>query len=91
MARYYFDVDDGQALTVDLDGIECGSMDELRFAAIDGLPDLARIKCPTAITRRWGSKCATPTGTICSRRRLRSASNGLEARRSVVNVAKPVL
>ena len=46
MPRYYFDVDDGQALTVDLDGIECSSMDELRFAAIDGLPDLARDQMP---------------------------------------------
>ena len=46
MARYYFDVDDGVVFTLDQDGIECASMDELRFAAIDGLPDLARDQMP---------------------------------------------
>jgi hypothetical protein len=56
MARYYFDVHDGTALTRDEDGVECCSLNELRFAAIDALPDLARDQLPNGDSTRLAVK-----------------------------------
>lgn len=46
MPRYYFDVDDGTGFILDSYGIECGSLDAMRYAAVDALPDIARDELP---------------------------------------------
>jgi hypothetical protein len=51
MPRYYFDVDDGTGLTLDPHGIECGSLDAMRYAAVDALPDIARDELPDGDNR----------------------------------------
>ena len=51
MPRYYFDVDDGTGLILDQHGIECGSLDAMRYTAVDALPDIARDELPDGDNR----------------------------------------
>ncbi len=46
MHRYFFDIRDGDNLSVDETGIECASLDDVRFQAIDALPEIARDELP---------------------------------------------
>ena len=46
MHRYYFDIDDGRCATRDNDGHICGSMQEVRAAAIAALPGIAADQLP---------------------------------------------
>lgn len=46
MARYFFDVRDGDALTPDETGIECSDLGDMRYKAIDALPEIARDTLP---------------------------------------------
>lgn len=52
MPRYFFDVFDGQESIRGEEPIECASLDEVRFTAIDGLPDLARDTLPDGDSRQ---------------------------------------
>ena len=54
--RYFFDIHDGRALTLDRVGIECATLEELRVTAIDGLPDLARDEMPNGDDTRMSVK-----------------------------------
>ncbi|OAS25837.1 DUF6894 family protein [Methylobacterium platani] len=46
MARYYFDIHDGQHLTRDEIGINCGGPDAVRAEAMAALPAIARDAIP---------------------------------------------
>ena len=46
MPRYYFDTDDGGGLVVDEDGQDVASAEEVRFLALDALPDIVREAMP---------------------------------------------
>ena len=46
MHRYFFDIRDGDNLSVDDIGIDCASLDDVRFQAIDALPEIARDELP---------------------------------------------
>ena len=46
MARYFFDVDDGEHLTPDIDGQEMESLQAAQSEAIALLPDIARLVLP---------------------------------------------
>jgi hypothetical protein len=47
MARYYFDIHDGQHLTRDDVGTECRSPDDIKTEAMTALPEIARDIIPT--------------------------------------------
>ncbi|MEO3385334.1 hypothetical protein [Mesorhizobium sp. CAU 1741] len=49
--RYYFDVNDGAAVSVDELGIDCADLAQVRYRAIDALPDLARDELPNGDDR----------------------------------------
>ena len=46
MARYFFDVFDGTTTAIDEIGIECDDLAEVRYRAIDALPEIARDELP---------------------------------------------
>lgn len=46
MPRYFFDVFDGEKLIRDEIGIELAGLENVRIAAIDALPDIARDELP---------------------------------------------
>ena len=46
MPRYFFDVFDGRKLIRDEIGIELASLEDVRIAAIEALPDIARDELP---------------------------------------------
>ena len=51
MPRYFFDVFDGEKLTRDEIGIELAGLEQVRIAAIDALPDIARDELPNGDQR----------------------------------------
>lgn len=53
MRRYFFDIDDGTGLLADLEGVECDGLDDVRFKAIDVLPDVAREELPDGDDHRF--------------------------------------
>ncbi|MEX6504889.1 hypothetical protein [Jiella sp. M17.18] len=46
MARYFFDVQDGEDFIRDEEGLACPSREEVRLAAIAALPTMARDALP---------------------------------------------
>jgi hypothetical protein len=46
MPRYFFDVNDGNSFTADADGLEFGTREDIRRAALAALPDMAREALP---------------------------------------------
>lgn len=46
MPRYYFDTFDGTELCRDDDGIEFGNESDMRYAALDALPEIAGEELP---------------------------------------------
>lgn len=46
MPRYYFDTNDGRSLEVDQTGLDLATIEEVRWAALDALPDMARDALP---------------------------------------------
>lgn len=46
MARYFYDIDDGQ-LHQDTEGTECARLEEVRKEAMNALPEIARYAIPT--------------------------------------------
>ena len=53
MPRYYFDVDDGHGLVIDEDGQDVASAEEVRFLALDALPDIVRDAMPNGDERTF--------------------------------------
>jgi len=53
MPRYFFDVFDGEKLVRDETGIELAGLEEVRIAAIDALPDIARDELPDGDQRQF--------------------------------------
>ncbi|MGE0668008.1 MAG: hypothetical protein AB7O49_15740 [Sphingomonadales bacterium] len=53
MARYYFDIDDGDVATEDDDGTELQDLAEARHHAIAVLPNLARDVLPNGDRREF--------------------------------------
>ncbi|BCG87922.1 hypothetical protein MesoLj113c_40320 [Mesorhizobium sp. 113-3-9] len=74
MSRYYFDVHDGEELTVDEDGIFCASLEELSFHAVDVLPDIAREVLPDGPRRILSVKVRDCSGQHIFRATLTLAS-----------------
>jgi hypothetical protein len=62
MPRYYFDVDDGHKLTVDVQGLECATPAEVRYSAVDALPDLARDELPNGDFLKMAVKVRDESG-----------------------------
>ena len=46
MARYFFDIDDGEEFTRDMFGVECPSREDARRNAIGGLAEVAQDELP---------------------------------------------
>lgn len=46
MPRYYFDTNDGRSVLIDQVGLELATLEEVRWAALDALPDMARDTLP---------------------------------------------
>ena len=62
MPRYYLDTDDGHGLVVDEDGQDVASAEELRFLALDALPDLVREAMPNGDERTFSIKVRDASG-----------------------------
>jgi hypothetical protein len=46
MARYFFDIDDGEEFTRDVLGVECASREDVRRNATGGLAEVAQDELP---------------------------------------------
>jgi hypothetical protein len=63
MPRYYFDVDDGETLTCDDEGLDLDDMEEARREAVRTLPEVAKDALPDgnertfAVTVRDEARC----------------------------------
>lgn len=53
MARYYFDIDDGEIETSDDDGLDLDNLNEARDRAIAVLPNIAREVLPDGDRREF--------------------------------------
>ena len=60
--RYFFDTDDGTGLVVDEDGQELSGPDQLRYLALDALPDIARDIIPDGDERLLSVRVRDETG-----------------------------
>lgn len=49
--RFFFDTFDGDQTTVDSEGIECASLEDVEHKAVDALPDMARDLLPDGPNR----------------------------------------
>ncbi|WP_457936249.1 DUF6894 family protein [Mesorhizobium sp. 10J20-29] len=70
MVRYYFDIKDGDDLSVDDTGIECSGPEEARFQAIDALPEIARDELPDGDNRFFEVNVRDDQGRAVFRCRL---------------------
>ena len=62
MARYFFDIDDGDQVTWDTDGVECSSREEIRRRATGVLPEVARDELPDGDFRQFWVKVRNEQG-----------------------------
>ena len=60
--RYYFDTDDGDGLVADEDGQDVASAEELRFLALDALPDIVREVMPDGDETTFSIKVRDASG-----------------------------
>lgn len=74
MAKYYFDTYDGDHTSVDEDGIDCSSGQEIQDCAIDALPDLAREELPNGPERLFWVKVRDEAGDLVFEATLSLAS-----------------
>lgn len=74
MARYFFDIHDGNDLTKDEDGVVCGSLSDLSFQAIDVLPEIVREALPDGPPRTFYVKVRDVAGRYVFRATLTFAS-----------------
>ncbi len=70
MQRYFFDIRDGDDVSVDDTGIDCSGLDEVRFKAIDALPEIAREGLPDGDARIFEVIVRDETGKQVFRGRL---------------------
>ncbi len=62
MNRYFFDIRDGDSVSVDDIGIDCASLEDVRFQAIDALPEIAREELPDGDYRVFEVQVRDATG-----------------------------
>jgi len=62
MPRYYFDTFDGADLCEDDQGVDFASDSEMRFAALDALPEIAREELPDGDHREMWVKVRSSDG-----------------------------
>lgn len=62
MALYFFDCLDGDTTYVDDDGISCRDLAEVRYRAVDALPDIARDELPDGDERTFEIRVRDATG-----------------------------
>ena len=62
MPRYFFDIHDGEDLTVDQIGLQCASEKDVRNEAIKALPDIAKDELPDGPERCFWVKVRDETG-----------------------------
>jgi hypothetical protein len=74
MTRYYFDTFDGDHTSVDEDGIDCATGQEIQDRAIDALPDLARDELPNGPERLFWVKVRNEAGELIFEATLALAS-----------------
>ena len=74
MARYFFDLHDGNEFTGDDDGEVCGSLTDVSDYAVSVLPDIAREELPDGPNRRFWIKVRDENGRYIFRASLALAS-----------------
>jgi hypothetical protein len=62
MPRFFFDYDDGQSVTADDVGLELATQEDVRRAALDALPDLARELLPETPVREMSIQVRDEAG-----------------------------
>jgi hypothetical protein len=70
MARYFFDIDDGDRSSLDEDGLELSGPWEARFNAIAVLPDIAREVLPNGRHRELVTTVRDDRGTALFKAKL---------------------
>jgi hypothetical protein len=78
LAKYYFDTFDGDHTNADSEGIECSSRKQVRYQAIDALPDMAREVLPDGPTRTFRVEVRDDGGTVVFRATLELQSAWLD-------------
>ncbi|CCV15411.1 hypothetical protein [Mesorhizobium sp. STM 4661] len=74
MARYFFDIHDGNEFTGDEDGEICGSLSDVSDYAVSVLPDIAREELPNGPNRLFWIKVRDEDGAYIFRASLALAS-----------------
>ena len=62
MALYFFDVFDGKATAIDEIGIDCEDLSQVRYRAVDALPEIARDELPDGDERLFEVKVRNASG-----------------------------
>jgi hypothetical protein len=78
LPRFYFDTFDGDRTNADSEGIECSSHKQVRYQAIDALPDMAREVLPDGPNRTFSVEVRDEVGTVVFRATLRLESGWLD-------------
>ncbi|MFA6154206.1 hypothetical protein [Mesorhizobium sp.] len=74
MARYFFDLHDGNEFTDDREGVICGTLTEVSDHAVGVLPDIAREELPDGPNRRFWIKVRDENGAYVFRASLALAT-----------------
>lgn len=74
MSRYFFDIHDGYDFARDEDGIQCETLKDLSYQAVDVLPDIVREELPDGPSRTFSVKARDGTGAYVFRATLTLAS-----------------
>jgi hypothetical protein len=74
VARYFFDIHDGHDFTKDEDGIDCDTLKDLSYQAVDVLPDIVRETLPDGPLRTFSVKVRDHGGQYVFRATLTLAS-----------------
>jgi hypothetical protein len=64
MPRYFFDTYDGNHASLDEEGVECGSRQQIQDCAIDALPDIARDELPDGLEQLFWVKVRDESGRL---------------------------
>jgi hypothetical protein len=79
MPRYYFDIDDGESLTEDDDGLLLADIEDVRKHAIAALPSLAEEVLPDGDRQRFSVTVRNERGVPIFRASLSLSSEWLES------------
>jgi hypothetical protein len=80
MARFYFDIDDGDDYTEDDEGQEMAGLNSMREAALCVLPSIARDKLPDSDRRDYVVRVRDEAGAYAFQATLSLRAEWLEAR-----------